>query len=42
MLDVRKFVGCAPQQVEQFLTEHVQPVLDANRELAGAEVEINV
>ena len=42
VLDVRKFVGCAPQQVEQFLAEYVQPVLDANCGLAGAEVEINV
>ena len=42
VLDVRKFVGCAPQQVTRFLADYVQPVLDANAELVGAEVEINV
>ena len=42
VLDVCKFVGCAPQQVTRFLADYVQPVLDANAELVGAEVEINV
>ena len=35
-------MGCAPQQVTRFLADYVQPVLDANAELVGAEVEINV
>jgi adenylosuccinate lyase len=36
------FVGRAPQQVEEFLKEDVAPVLDANKDLLGVQVEINV
>lgn len=36
------FVGRAPQQVEDFLNDYVNPVLEANKELLGVEVEINV
>ena len=42
VLDVRKFVGCAPEQTEKFLKNEVRPVLAANADLQAAEVEINV
>ena len=36
------YVGRAPQQVEDFLAEHVKPMLEKNKDLLGVEVEINV
>ncbi|MCX7714251.1 MAG: adenylosuccinate lyase [Clostridia bacterium] len=36
------FVGRAPEQVEEFLEECVNPILQANKDLIGVEVEINV
>lgn len=36
------FVGRAPAQVEDFLRDYVNPVLEANKDLLGIEVEINV
>ena len=36
------FVGRAPEQVEDFLNDYVKPVLEANKDLLGVEVEINV
>ena len=36
------FVGRAPQQVEDFLNDYVNPILEKNKELLGVEVEINV
>ncbi len=36
------FVGRAPAQVEDFLAEYVEPVLEKNRDLLGVAVEINV
>ena len=42
ILDVKKFTGCARQQTEWFLAEQVRPVLEANRDFLGAEIQINV
>ena len=42
LLHVRNFIGCAPEQTDAFLAECVQPVLDANRELLGLDVDIRV
>ena len=42
LLDVRKFVGCAPAQTEDFLEQWVRPVLEANQDMLGAEVSIQV
>ncbi len=42
IVDVRRFIGCAVEQTEIFLSENVRPVLDANKELLGAEAVINV
>lgn len=33
MIDPIRFVGRAPQQVDEFIAEEIQPVLDANRDL---------
>lgn len=42
IMQPENFVGRAPEQTEDFLEEQVRPVLDANKEMLGVEVEINV
>ena len=42
LLKPENFVGRAPEQVEDFLGEVVEPVLEANKELLCVSVEINV
>lgn len=41
-MDPTKYVGRAPVQVEMFLKNVVQPVLDANKDILGMTAEINV
>jgi len=41
-LDPKRFVGRAPEQVDEFLADHVRPVLEANKDLLGAEADINI
>ena len=42
-LDPADYIGCCPQQVERFLAEHIQPVLDKYPDaLAGTATELNV
>lgn len=41
-MDPAKYVGRAPQQVEEFLAEVIAPILEANKELLGVKAEINV
>lgn len=41
-MDPGKYVGRAPRQVEEFLTEVIRPILEENRELLGVKAEINV
>ena len=41
-MDPAKYVGRAPVQVEMFLKNVVQPVLDANKDILGMTAEINV
>ena len=36
------FVGRAPVQTEEYITEYVQPILDENAEILGMTAEINV
>ena len=36
------FVGRAPQQTEEFITEHIRPILDRGADELGLEVEISV
>ena len=42
ILDIRSFVGCAPEQVDAFIEEYVSPVLENNAELLGADAQVNV
>ena len=41
-MDPAKYVGRAPLQVEQFLKEVVEPVLEKNKDILGMKAEINV
>ena len=41
-MDPLKYVGRAPRQVEVFLRDVVNPVLEANKEVLGMKAEINV
>lgn len=41
-MDPSKYTGCAAHQVERFLAQTIQPVLDENKEVLGVKAEINV
>jgi len=41
-MDQTKYVGRSALQVEKFLNAEVKPILEANKELLGAQAEINV
>ena len=41
-MDPARYVGRAPLQVEKFLKENVNPVLEKNRDVLGMKAEINV
>lgn len=41
-IDPRRFIGCAPHQVDKYLEEVIRPILDANREELGMTAEISV
>ncbi len=41
-MDPSKYVGRAPQQVENYLRDVVNPVLEANKDVLGWKAEINV
>ena len=42
MMHPKNFVGRAPQQTEEFVNEYIKPIIDANADELGLEVEINV
>ncbi|MDR1733733.1 MAG: adenylosuccinate lyase [Oscillospiraceae bacterium] len=42
MLNPADFVGRAPEQVEEFLTDYIQPLLEENRGRLGITAEISV
>ena len=42
VLDVAKFVGRAPQQVDEFLREEAGPVLERHRDKLGAASDVRV
>ena len=42
LLDPTKFVGRAPQQVEEFLEEYIYPIIKDNQELLGLRVDLKV
>ena len=41
-MDPSKYVGRSPEQVEEFLIDEIQPILDANKEILGLTATINV
>ena len=41
-MDPSKYVGRSPEQVEEFLRDEIQPILDANKEILGFTATINV
>ena len=41
-LEASRFIGRAPEQVDEFLAATVRPILEANRSLIGAEADIDV
>ncbi len=42
MLSPEKFVGRAPEQTVEFIDEYIKPILDANKDILGISVELNV
>jgi adenylosuccinate lyase len=42
VLDIRGFVGRAPQQVDEFLDEEIGPVLQRHKDTLGASSEVRV
>ncbi|MDR0288120.1 MAG: adenylosuccinate lyase [Clostridiales bacterium] len=42
ILEANNYVGCAPQQVEDFISNTVKPILDKNKNLLGAQSELKV
>ncbi len=42
ILDIRKFVGCAPEQTAAFLETYIRPILEQNQEILGYKAEVNV
>ncbi|KFC20295.1 adenylosuccinate lyase [Chryseobacterium sp. FH1] len=42
VLDPKNFIGFAPIQTEEFISNEVQPILDANSELIGLESDLKV
>ena len=42
ILEPKNFVGRAPEQTEEFITEVIKPILDANQDVLGMTAEINV
>lgn len=41
-MDPSRYVGRAPRQVEEFLSEVINPLLEENRGLLGMTAQINV
>lgn len=41
-MDPRKYVGCAPAQVEDYLNEVIRPLLKENQDVLGMQAEISV
>ncbi|MHB1391843.1 MAG: adenylosuccinate lyase [Clostridia bacterium] len=42
LLDARNFIGRAPEQVDEFLSEHVYPLLKANNDKLNVKVDLKV
>ncbi|SHN01899.1 adenylosuccinate lyase [Anaerosporobacter mobilis DSM 15930] len=41
-MDPSKYVGCAPMQTEEFITDVINPILSENKDILGMTAEINV
>ena len=41
-MDPSRYTGRAKEQVEEFLSEVIRPILDENREILGVKAQINV
>ncbi len=41
-MDPAKYTGRSEQQVEEFIEEVIQPILDENKELLGLKADIKV
>ena len=41
-MEMKKYVGCAPYQVSNYLEEVINPLLEKNKEILGMTAEINV
>lgn len=42
LLEPENFVGRAPEQVTEFISDYIQPILDENKEILGLKVELSV
>ena len=42
IMEPKNFVGRAPQQTEEFVSEVIKPILDENKEMLGMTAEITV
>lgn len=42
IMEPKNFVGRAPEQTEEFITEVVNPILEDNKDILGMKAEINV
>lgn len=42
ILDIKNFIGLAPEQTENFINEVIRPVISENREFLGADAEVRV
>ncbi len=42
ILEPSRYVGRSAEQVEEFLSEHIRPILEANRDLLGESAELSV
>jgi adenylosuccinate lyase len=42
VLDIRKFVGCAPEQTVEFIEVYAKPVIEQNKELLGLDAQVRV
>lgn len=42
ILDAKKFIGRAPQQVEEFIAQEIDPILEKHKDLLGEKGEVNV
>lgn len=42
VLNVNKFVGCAPLQTEEFVNNYAKPIVEENKSLLGGEEQIRV